>query len=111
MKNSASRPIPAIRVGERIVEVKAGCSLIQDAYRTTVTLVYNYDTRMKAVTFGSYGQQTEINSHYRYRVSGDFGEYFEETFTIDTEQDVTGFDIIVTMINGREVIGTVQERK
>ncbi len=101
----ASVLIPAIRVGVRHVDVQAECNSVQDAYRTSVTISYNYETRMKAVTFGSYGEQIEINSHERIRISDD---YIKETFTIDTEIDMTNFHIIVTMINGEKVTVTVQ---
>lgn len=108
---SAARLIPAIRVGARHVDALAECVSVQDAYRTSVTLVYNYETKMKAVTFGAYSEQIEINSHERKRVDDETGVYIKETFTIDTGKDMTNHDIFVTMINGEEVRGVVGQIK
>lgn len=103
LKSSARPTIPAIRLGGRYVHVSAYCTEFQEAYRTSVKVEYNYETRMKSVRFLSDSSKIDIKLHTRER----FEDYMEESFVIDTESSRGDFTIAVTMENGQEVLATV----
>lgn len=104
---AAAQQIPAIRLGERYVEVSAYCSKFQEAYRTSVDVEYNYETRMKSVRFLSDSTKIDIKEHTRER----FEYYMKESFVIDTETSRANFTIVVTMENGIVVTALVDSPK
>lgn len=104
---AAAQQIPAIRLGERYVYVSALCKEIQEAYRTSVDVEYNYETRMKSVRFMSDSTKIDIKLHTRERVE----DYIKESFVIDTESSRADFEIKVTMENGIQVTATVDTPK
>lgn len=98
---------PAIRLGERYVYVSAFCKEFEEAYRTSVDVEYNYETRMKSVRFMSDSTKIDIKLHTRERVE----DYIKESFVIDTESSRADFEIKVTMENGIQVTATVDTPK
>lgn len=99
--------IPAIRLGGRYVYVSAFCKTFEEAYRTSVDVEYNYETRMKSVRFMSDSTKIDIKLHTRERVE----DYIKESFVIDTESSRADFKIKVTMENGIQVTATVDTPK
>ena len=104
LKKTSGPVEPAIRIGGRFVVVSAYCNEFQEAYRTSVNVGYNFETRMKSVQFLSDSTKIDIKFHTRERIE----DYMKESFVIDTDSSRANFKIAVTMENGIRVIATVE---